>query len=287
MLAADHGAESEEFEEMAPLVLDCMNATDVLIRLIELGSDVETVHQVADALRELGTIEQSDALKLYRGRKSGISALTSLIEKGDLLWKTQGIESELQDLLKRAPWLIHPQYTRYATSDESLDKVYSRIARELQIDKFAPEVLSKKAQEENQRPDLVFVMGPASSAVAAAIVVVELKSPTIPLEIGHLQQLKHYMARVGDYMASSFGPGKTYDVRGILIGRRGDPQSSAQGVYMLEKEELDAGVHTKWEVWDLDQMVHAALQAHVQEIEALENDLPEESALKVTTNRSA
>jgi SepF-like predicted cell division protein (DUF552 family) len=48
-----------------------MNAGDVLIRLSELGHDPQSLERIADHLRELADIEKSDALKLYRGRRSG------------------------------------------------------------------------------------------------------------------------------------------------------------------------------------------------------------------------
>jgi hypothetical protein len=280
-LAADHGADSQEFEEMAPLVIDCMNATDVLIRLIELGSDVTTIQQVADALRELAGIEKSDALKLYRGRKSGISALETLIQKGENLWGRKGIEVELHGLLKKAPWLIHPEFGKYAASDENLTKVYGRLAKALEIDKFANVEDASKPEKEKKRPDLVFIMGPAHSA--GQVVVVELKSPSIPLDFDHLGQLKYYMNRVSDELHAELG--KKIVVRGVLIGRRGSASSMAEGVYQLRKEEEEAGPETMWEVKDINQLVEAALKVHIEEIDALEADLPEESALKAAGGR--
>jgi hypothetical protein len=282
-LAADHGANSKEFAEMAPLVVDCMNASDVLIRLIELGSDATTVRQVADALRELATIEKSDALKLYRGRKSGIGALETLIRKGEELWGKKGIEAELHGLLKQAPWLIHPEFGKYAASDENLTKVYGRLAKALEIDKFAKGEDTSKPEKEKKRPDLVFIMGPAHSPGDGEVVVVELKSPTVPLEFDHLGQLKYYMNRVSDELQSELG--KKVVVRGVLIGRRGPASSIAEGVYQLRKEEEKVGPETMWEVKDISQLVDTALKVHIEEIDALEADLPEESALKAVAAR--
>jgi len=278
MLAADHGADSDEFRELAPLVIDCMNATDVLVRLIELGSDAKTVQQVADALQELAVIEKSDALKLYRGRKSGISALETLIQRGDTLWKVEGIEGELHGLLKKAPWLIHAEFGKYVASDENLSKLYGRLAKALEIDKFAKPESASKPEAAKKRPDLVFILGPAHSPGNGNVVVVELKSPSIPLEMEHLTQLQHYMDRVEDKLEADLG--RRVTVRGILIGKRGDPGSQAQGVYQLRKAEQKAGSQTMWEIRDVNQLVETALQVHIEEIETLEDELPEESALK-------
>lgn len=277
-LAADHGADSNEFREMAPLVVDCMNATDVLIRLIELGSDATTVQQVADALRELGTIEKSDALKLYRGRKSGITALEMLIKKGDQLWEKKGIEAELHGLLKKAPWLLRAEFGKYVASDNNLTQVYARLAKVLAVDRFAEPEGGAKPEREKKRPDLVFIMGPAHSQGNGDVVVVELKSPSIALEFEHLNQLKYYMDRVSDELQAELG--RKITVRGALIGRRGSAKSMAEGVYQLRKEEETAGPQTMWEVRDLNQLVETALRVHVEEIETLEADLPDESALK-------
>src|SRR3546814_16928082 len=92
-LAVQHVADSTEFEELAPLVAQSVNAGEVLIRLSELGHDPKSLHVIASNLVELAAIEKSDALKNYRGKRNGINALLKLINEGeDALWKKKGIE---------------------------------------------------------------------------------------------------------------------------------------------------------------------------------------------------
>lgn len=87
IVARDYGVGSDEFLELAPLIIDSMNAGEVLIKLIEAGTEADTVHEIADLLQDLTEIEHKDALKLFRARRSGINALARLINKGDELWK--------------------------------------------------------------------------------------------------------------------------------------------------------------------------------------------------------
>lgn len=280
-MSAEYGAESEEFQELAPLVIDTMNAGDVLIRLIELGADPKTIPQVADALRELADIEKSDALKLYRGRRDGISALTLLINQGKEFWGRKGTEKELHALLKKAPWLICPEFGRYSTSDSDLESVYSRIAKELEIDAFALPEDEKKSEENKKRPDLVFILGPGHTPTE--VIVVELKSPSISLSINHLNQLKLYMDRIEDWCVLNLH--RKLSVKGFLVGQWGDPNSTAEGPYQLRKELEKAGPSTPWDVRSLEQVIESALKVHLEEIETLEEELPEESALKAVKQK--
>jgi len=275
-LSSEYGSDSEEFKEMAPLVIDTMNAGEVLIRLIELGADPQTIPQVADALRELADIEKSDALKLYRGRRDGITALTLLINRGKEFWQKKGIENELHSLLKKAPWLIQPEYGRFSTSNNDLQLVYTRIAQDLKVDMFAPEIKAK-SEEEKKRPDLVFIMGPGHST--SEVIVVELKSPTIPLSLDHLTQLKYYMSLIDDWCSSHLQ--RKVSVKGFLVGQQVPYNPKVQGPYQLHKEIESAGPNSMWGVRSLEQLVEAALKVHLEEIETLESELPEESALKV------
>jgi hypothetical protein len=130
-IALRHGTDSMEFKELAPLVVSSLNAGEVLIRLIELQTDPQTVRQVAGELLELAEIERSDVLKLYRGRRAGIVSLRKLIEKGEELWKRKGFEAELHQLFKDEPWLIKPEYSKYLTSDEDLNRLASKLAQVL------------------------------------------------------------------------------------------------------------------------------------------------------------
>src|SRR3546814_15290751 len=49
-LAVQHGADSTEFAELAPLVAQSVNAGEVLIRLSELGHDPKSLHVIASKI---------------------------------------------------------------------------------------------------------------------------------------------------------------------------------------------------------------------------------------------
>lgn len=120
MMAAQHGVDSEEFQTIVPLVLNAANATEVLIKLSELGAHPETIENVAKHLQELAVIEKNDALKLYRGRRNGIQALQTLEEQGEEQWQKKGSENKLHALLKDEPWLIRPEYSRPIVSNQDM-----------------------------------------------------------------------------------------------------------------------------------------------------------------------
>lgn len=264
-LGVVHGVDSDEFLELAPLVIDTMNAGDVLIRLTELGHDPQSLQVIAGHLHELADIERNDALKLYRGRRSAITALTNLVDKSEHdLWKKKGIEKELHTLLKEDPWLIKPEYARYLTSDDNMNKVSSALAKHLGVDEFAP-------MEDDTRPDLVFVM--ADSDTPHVLNVVELKSPTIPLNNEHLTQLETYMAKLRQYAQNELGTPLT--VHGYLIGAMPDAQKPNDKELLLLERMNGAGPDTKWMVLGVRNLLQRTMDTHLAVIKALESDMGE------------
>lgn len=264
-LGVVHGFQSEEFKELAPLMIDTMNAGDVLIRLTELGHDPKSLKVIAGHLAELADIEKNDALKLYRGRRSAITALTTLIDRGEHeLWKKKGVESELHTILKEDPWLIKSEYSRYLTSDEDLTKVSTALAKHLGVDAFAP-------MEDATRPDLVFVM--ADSAAPHVLNVVELKSPSIPLDNDHLTQLETYMAKLSNYAETELG--RPLTVHGYLIGAMPEAQKPNDKQLLLMEKIKNAQASTKWAVLGVRQLLERAMATHLDAIRSLEADLEE------------
>lgn len=262
-LGAAHGYQSEEFRELAPLMMHTMNAGDVLIRLTELGHDPKSLQVIAGHLAELADIEKNDALKLYRGRRSAITALTALIDQGEYdLWKKKGIEKDLHTILKNDPWLLKPEYSRYLTSDADLTKVSTALAKHLAVDEFA-------AMEDATRPDLVFVM--ADSAAPHILNVVELKSPSIPLDNDHLTQLETYMAKLSNYAETELG--RPLTVHGFLIGAMPDSQKPNDKQLLLLEKIKSAQPSTKWIVMGVRSLLERAMATHLAVIEALEKDL--------------
>jgi hypothetical protein len=265
-IAMRHGTDSLEFKELAPLVVGSLNAGEVLIRLIELQTDPQTIKQVATELLELADIERSDALKLYRGRRAGIVSLRKLIEKGEDLWKTKGIESELHQLFKDEPWLIKPEYSKYLTSDQDLNKLASKLAQILGVDKFAP-IVDEEGKKDKDRPDLVFAM--SDTATPHVVSIVEFKSPSIPLTSTHLRQLKGYMRRVEDFVKTELK--RDVVVKGYLIGAMPNADTKAEDErHLIYEIQTEWTSRSNWEVLGLEEVLQRALAIHTDTIGALE-----------------
>ncbi len=265
----DHGANSAEFRELAPLIVDTMNAGEVLIRLSELGHDPKSIRVDGNSLVELARIEKSDALKAYRGKRDGINALINLIDRGEYeLWKKKGIEKELHDLLKREPWLIKPEYSRYFKSDDRLGKVASDLAKYLGVDAHAPEL------EDVTRPDLVFIM--SDTAAPHILTVVELKSPSLPLNNDHLTQLETYMGKLEDYAQQELH--RSLTVHGYLIGAMPDPKTTNNSERLLLKKIEKSGPSSSWVVLGVRGLLERAQATHQSVIDALKSDIEAEDA---------
>jgi hypothetical protein len=186
-----------------------MNSGDVLVRLLELSRRDTNLKEVIIELHKLSQIEKSDALKLYRARKNALVALQKLINKADDTWKKNPqFEGELHSLLDEAPWIIEEEMGRYITSDEALATTLKRLETELKINKAAP------AMDPDTRPDQVFLLGDASAL--STVVVVELKTPNIPLTAKHWMQLEGYINEIEVFLGTD--KSKSVRVRGVLIG---------------------------------------------------------------------
>lgn len=269
-LGTQYGVESTEFTELAPLVISTMNAGQVLIRLIELGTDPSDINNIADALRELAEIEKSDALKIFRGRRDAISALRTLADRGEEEWKKKAFEKDLHDLFKKQPWLIRPEFVSHITSDERLERVCSTLAKHMGVDHFATD----NPKEPDLRPDLVFLMSDASTY---EVVIVELKSPTIPLENDHLSQLEGYIADAEAWLRRKFS--HPVAVWGYLIGTRLPPEKRSRGAALLESKIAKAGAAEQVKVFDLRELIRTAELTHRHMIRSLEEELGDTNVL--------
>jgi hypothetical protein len=266
-LASDFGVNSDQFKETAPLVLQSVNAGRVLIRLGELATDPVSYTIVAEQLEELRDIEHRDALKLYTGRKKGILALKMLLDRGDENWKKgPHFEDELHDLLKEFPWLIRPEFSSYLTSNITMARVAQALTKELKIDDKAP-------QDPDKRPDLVFLLQDTTDT--HQIIVVELKSPSIPLNQSHVAQLRGYIEQTRILVASHTK--NNVIVRGFLIGQlaHGDKASIDEKVVIREYQERR---DSDYVILTPDEMFESALRAHLDEIEHLEAEEQKQEA---------
>ncbi len=271
-LAANTGVKSELYRQAAPLVLESMNAGEVLTNLINLAIDPTSLPIITNELFELAGLESRDALKLFRARRNGIEALRKLVERADESWGKKRFEKDLHKLLKENPWLIKPEFSRFLTSDRPLGEVAKDLASHLGIDEHAPALKTNpdgEISDEDTRPDLVFAMtDPASSTT---VTIVELKTPNLPLKAEHLYQLEGYMAKVTAWLNAKYS-GQQVKVRGILIGDM-QPGSRAEGVEQLNYRLQQAGPLTPWEVIPLRELIDRAKRVHQDAIEALEKDV--------------
>ncbi|MBK5653332.1 MAG: ATP-binding protein, partial [Rhizobium sp.] len=266
-LGAQYGVRSREFEELAPLVMGTMNAGEVLIRLIEIGTNPTDIPQIADALKDLAEIEKSDSLKIFRGRRDAIIALRNLANRGQEEWGKKSFEADLHGLMKQHPWLIRPDFVNYATSDQTLATTCSTLAQHLGVDHFSEDDPSKP----DLRPDLIFLM---SDPGTYEIVIVELKSPSIPLTVGHLNQLEGYISDIEIWIDRKFQ--HPVKVLGYLIGTRLPPERRSRDASTLESRISKAGPTTQWKVFDLHELIRNAELTHAEMIASLERDLGED-----------
>lgn len=275
VIVARHGIESPEFSTIAPLLVQTMNAGEVLVDLIKASTNPTDVTDLAFHILELRDIEKNDALKIYRARKNGIHGLRVLTDKAEDEWlKGKKTESELHELLKYAPWLIKPELAGFIASDVSMDKVVTVLAKNLSIDKFASATDKDKIETEKSdstRPDLVFLLSDAKQP--NKILVVELKSPNIPLERKHLSQLETYMRKVEEWHASEFsGQSRHLIVEGVLIGAMPDSKTTADGARdLLDTIKKNMG-SSRWEVCGLRELLARTEAVHRELIEAIEEE---------------
>lgn len=262
IIALAHGLKSETYKQIAPLLIQSVNAGEVLTKLMDLANDPQDIKNILHEFNELKEIENNDVIKLYRGRRNGIDALNKLIQKGDELWKKKQFENELHQLLKENPWLIHAEYSRYISSNESFDTLLKRLNNEIKIDSNAD---LTSAHFDDERPDLVFLI---SSTEYHNIIIVELKSPALPLNNNHLNQLEKYIMKTKTYVRQEL-PQTDSNVIGYLIGSMPDINTTNDDERLLiSKMESRAG----WEVLSLQHLVERAKISHIQALEVLESE---------------
>ena len=261
-----------EFEELAPVIIHSINATEVLISLVSHGTDVGTIGQIMGQLRQLTEIEKRDSLKLYRGRRGGIEKLEIMYERGQESWNKKQFEKDLHQLFKENPWLIRPEFSTYISSDEGINTAVSRLAKHLQVDAFAPIVDGEV--ESDVRPDLVFLMSDPMDEGPYTVKIVELKSPALPLTIAHWRQLEDYISAVKSWCATHLS--HSVRVNGYLVGSMPKPDASHQGQRQLLEKFRDAGVGDQIQVIGLLELIKLARTIHVEAIKALDRDLSDE-----------
>lgn len=257
-IAAREGVDSEIYRSVAPHLVQAINSSEVLVELIRSGTSPKDLKTIIGQLSELGDIERSDVLKLYRGRRSGILGLQKLEERS--LEKGPKYEKDFHKLLKDNPWLVKPEYGSYLTSDETMGEVARKLNKKLGIDDCGDE-------KNNTRPDLVFLTLDLSAPNLVSVV--ELKSPNVDLEIEHLNQLEGYIGDVVEHLKQDY-PDKGINVVGHLIGNFARPDSQSTGAKRLKYRISEQGPNSKWEVITLPQLLDRARISHLDVIQAIE-----------------
>lgn len=264
VIGKEHGIKSPIYREMAPIMLQAVNASEVLTKLIALESNPQSIPILAHSMAELTKMERSDLLKLYRGRSKAISALYKLHQDSLSKRKGKGYEKELHSLFKESPWLIKPEFGTYITSDKPMGELCSTLNQILEIDEYVD--ADTIDIEDMTRPDLVFLA--ANQPNPDEIVIVELKSPGIELELNHLTQLEEYMFKVEEYLQSKLG--KTVKTSGFLIGTKPQNDTKATAKRHLLKKISEMGPNTQYRIMDILELITNAQNVHKNGIEIFE-----------------
>lgn len=266
-LASTQGVKSELYRSTAPLVLQSMNAGEVLTNLIRLETDPKSMQVVAHELLELARVENSDVLKLYRGRRAGIEAVRSLIERARVNWKKgTRFENQLHQTLKENPWILGPDFNRCLTSDKPLADVSRELSQELKVDEFSPDLkldADGNIENEDDRPDLVFIT--SDTQLPNAVTIIELKTPNHPLRMEHYNQVDSYRFRVDRWLRQKFA-GRSIVVKAILLGDL-DPNSASTSVQMLNDQMARQTPDSPVAILPLRLMLERAKQTHLDAID--------------------
>lgn len=258
-----------EFEELAPTIINSINATDVLVKLASSGTDAGTISEIMGQLRQLSEIERQDALKLYRARRNGIVKLEKLYDDGQADWRKKQSEKALHQLFKENPWLIRPEFSTYITSDQGINTTVARLAKLLQVDRHAP--IMDGDEEASVRPDLVFLLSDPMEEGPYTIKIVELKSPGLPLTIDHWRQLENYIADVASWCEANLEHGVR--INGYLIGAMPKPNPSERGERMLLDAYRKEGPTGQIQIIGLLDLIRTARTVHVEAIKIIEREL--------------
>ena len=285
-LASSQGVKSDLYKATAPLVLQSMNAGEVLTNLIRLETDPKSLQIVAHELLELARVENSDVLKLYRGRRAGIEAVRELISRAKANWKRgTRFENDLHRTLKENPWILGPDFNRCLTSDKPLADVARELSEVLKVDEFC-ESPKRDAQgnieDEDDRPDLVFIT--VDAQLPNMVTIVELKTPNYPLRIEHYNQVESYRFRVEQWLNVKYGA-RNILVRALLIGDL-DITSNSVSVLQLNSKMQKQGPESSVTVLPLRLLLERAKQTHLDAIEvAAHNEGFYEAELSTTPTR--
>ena len=250
--ATKRGVSDPIYLEKLPLLVSSISHGNVLAAISSLASkEKPELSEVGVELAKLTKDELDQFITSVKARIKGISALRKIVRDVDFNKKRE--EKLIQQLFEKSPWMIDPTYTQFLTADEHMDILFKRLAKELEIGKYAP----PGSEESDKRPDLVFLMG---SSGLNRLVVVELKAANVALEEKHRTQLLYYMETAHEWLDNhDYGRMR---IEGHLIGSMAPATSKAHGVVVLKKTIRDESPNSDWKVRDLITVLEHTEAAH-------------------------
>lgn len=271
------GVEDPAYKTKLPVFIKGIGHGNILAAISKLADDQHPdFEEVVSEVAKLTADEFDSFVSYAKARLRGIVALKKVVR--EVSFRDKHNEALIQRLFEENPWLINPMYKQFLSADEKFDIVLPRLAEELSIGRYAP----KDADQSDERPDLVFLLGNRS---LDRLVIVELKSANLPLESKHLDQLQTYMQSTEDWLREHGRPG--VKIEGHLIGSMAPIETRARGVMALRRRISDAGPEADWAVRDYIEVLtdtetaHSDLVAIHDRLEqadaATEASIPEES----------
>jgi hypothetical protein len=244
------GTDKASYKETLRPIVDALGHGSILTAINKLAEDDRPeLRAVVVELTRLTRDEMESFVKRARARLDGIRVMKKVVRQVD--FKAKENERQLQTLFEKSPWLLDATYTQFISADERMASTMDRLANELKIGKHAPPVKS------DDRPDLVFLLG---GTKAGRVVVVELKSANLELEIEHLNQLEAYIGDAEEWLAEHGFP--HIKVEGQLIGSMAPVTSRKSGVRSLRQRMKKTGPTEAWKIRDYVQVLEETELAH-------------------------
>ena len=245
------------YQEKLPILLRGIGHGNILAAISELADkDNPDLQSVAVEVARLAKDEMDQFIGSVKVRLKAIEALKKIVRAVD--FKEKQNERTIQKLFEEAPWLIDPTYTQFLTADKEVHVLFDRLAKELEIDDYAP----AGSESNEDRPDLAFLLFNLS---LNRLVIVELKSANLPLKESTLRSLRYYMETAEAWLAEHGHAG--IQVHGHLIGTKAPPDSRGRGVVALRRQIKQAGPDADWTVRDYLEVLEDTEAAHMELLE--------------------
>lgn len=273
-LASFHGqgVATSQYQEHARLLVRAVGKGEIFTAISKIAErDHPNLQDLVSEIARLTHAEIDQTLASVRSRIVAIQALQRMVEDTD--FRKANNEDELHNLLKGSPWLINPTYFEFLTSNRANKTFFHLLEKELQIGEHPPGGYDKNVpaeqdpQQENRRPDLVFLLGSES---LHRVVIVELKAPNTPLLHKHLLQLTDYMRAAEEFLKLKNNQSVT--VEGCLIGTLNLTLHHNE-IKRLRSALDDRGPTSKWQVFDLAELFQLTCNAHKEFLEIHQDEL--------------